>query len=66
MDVYSGLRLNIFATKDMNLTAGEDFRVAAKNIHMKASNEFRLTATADIGVHSNANIRMGTGQEFRT
>lgn len=64
MDVYSGLRLNIFSAKDMNLTTAEDFRVSAKNIHMKASNEFRLTATADIGVHSNANIRMGAGASY--
>lgn len=65
MDVYSGLRLNIFSANDMNLTTNEDFRVVAKNIHMKASQEFRLTANGDIGVHSNANIRMGAMTEFR-
>lgn len=66
MDVYSGLRLNIFSASDMNLTTNEDFRVSAKNIHMKASSEFRLTAEADISVHSNANIRMGTAASFYT
>lgn len=66
MDVYSGLRLNIFSANDMNLTSGESIRMSAKDIHLKASNEIRMTATADIGVHSNANIRMGAGAEFRT
>jgi len=66
MDVYSGLRLNIFSANDMNLTSGESIRLTAKDIHMKASNEVRMTATADIGVHSNANIRMGAGAGFFT
>lgn len=66
IDIYSGLRLNIFSASDMNFTTNEDFRVSAKNVHIKAANEYRLTAGADIGVHSNANIRMGAGASFFT
>lgn len=66
MDVYSGLRINIYSANDMNLTSGESIRLSAKDVHIKTTNQFRLTSNSDINVHSNANIRMGAGAGYFT
>lgn len=59
IDVHSETRVSVHSAKDINLTAGETIRMSAKQIHMKSTNDTRITATTDLSLHSNANIRAG-------
>lgn len=59
IDMYSETRVSIHGAKDVNITAGESLRLMGNDVQIKSTLETRLTAGADIGVHSNTNIRMG-------
>lgn len=70
IDIYGERHISVHAEKDINFTAGDTFRVKAKNgIHMISEDEIRLHSKGvnggDLHIKSDTNLRINSLSETR-